>query len=381
MAGAEQVPNSQVDRISDQDGGIFPCGVPQRQTDRALTCPLSDFSTLKPDSSRSVNDAFANDYVERKRILHVFLKRLTEADFPGTDLACVYLSHLYRRNSKAKTLAANGIHIFQFLEFVKAIGRKSLIEITRRDIEAFVEFGQDRGLKPTSVKNKLGSVYAFYNWLVRENKMPAEVVARRFRIKVPDSLPQAMEPKDVRTLLSVFEAPRDRAMILVLLRTGMRIGELLRTRVRDVLFEDRKITIYEGEKNWTGRVVYLSEDALEALLAWMRVRDPEKPVLFYGQGRQSMCYSTARGIFFAGLNMAGLEHKGYHLHSLRHTFASELLNAGMRLEVLQQLLGHTSLEVTRRYARLTDRAREEEYFRAMTIIQRGEIHGHYRLDH
>jgi site-specific recombinase XerD len=64
-----------------------------------------------------------------------------------------------------------------------------------------------------------------------------------------------------------------------------------------------------------------------------------------------------------------LASKGYTLHQLRHTFASELLNAGMRLEVLQQLLGHSTVEVTRHYARLTDRTREEEYFRAMKRIE------------
>ena len=65
------------------------------------------------------------------------------------------------------------------------------------------------------------------------------------------------------------------------------------------------------------------------------------------------------------------------MHSLRHTFASELLNAGMRLEYLQLLLGHRNIEMTRRYARLTDKSREEEYFRAMAIIEQGGIHGDY----
>ena len=69
--------------------------------------------------------------------------------------------------------------------------------------------------------------------------------------------------------------------------------------------------------------------------------------------------------------------KGYTVHCLRHTFASELLHAGMRLECLQQLLGHQDIEVTRRYARLTDRTREEEYFRAMAIIERGGVDGEY----
>jgi site-specific recombinase XerD len=72
-----------------------------------------------------------------------------------------------------------------------------------------------------------------------------------------------------------------------------------------------------------------------------------------------------------------LQYKGYMIHSLRHTFASELLNAGMRLECLQLLLGHRDIEMTRRYARLTDKSREEEYFRAMTIIEQGGIHGAY----
>jgi integrase len=80
------------------------------------------------------------------------------------------------------------------------------------------------------------------------------------------------------------------------------------------------------------------------------------------------------------LSKARLSHKGYTLHCLRHTYASELLNAGMRLECLQQLLGHDNIEITRRYARLTDKTRKEEYFRAMAKIEKGEIHGSYRLD-
>jgi integrase/recombinase XerD len=104
-------------------------------------------------------------------------------------------------------------------------------------------------------------------------------------------------------------------------------------------------------------------------------------VIFYGQKYETLTYAAAQGMFRKYLKKAGLAHKGYSLHCLRHTFASELLNAGMRLECLQPLLGHTSVEVTRRYARLTDKTREEEYFRAMALIEKGEIHGNYRFDH
>ena len=75
---------------------------------------------------------------------------------------------------------------------------------------------------------------------------------------------------------------RDRALILVLLRTGMRIGELLGLKMRDLDVRERKIHIYEGEKNCLGRVVYLSDDALMALGLWLKKRDKTKEYLFYG---------------------------------------------------------------------------------------------------
>jgi hypothetical protein len=168
-------------------------------------------------------------------------------------------------------------------------------------------------------------------------------------------------------------------MIMVLLRTGIRIGELLRTRVADVQLDERKIHLVVGEKNRTGRVVYLSGDACQALKAWIKSWDPEKPLLFYGRGRGSLSHTAARVMFLRYLKKAGILEKGYSLHGLRHTCATELLNAGMRLECLQQLLGHSNLEQTRRYARLTDKTREEEYFRAMARIEGEEDHDCERI--
>jgi len=91
-----------------------------------------------------------------------------------------------------------------------------------------------------------------------------------------------------------------------------------------------------------------------------------------------LSYTAVRVRFAQYLEAAGLAPKGYSLHCLRHTCATELLNAGMRLECVQQLLGHSSIEMTRRYARLTDNTRREEYFRAMAIIEKGEPPGHHQ---
>jgi len=224
-------------------------------------------------------------------------------------------------------------------------------------------------------------MYAFLDFLIKRGVVDPDVTKRRMSIKLPDTLPRAIDPDDIKKLLSVVKHTRNRAMILTLLRTGMRIGELLETKVIDLNMKEKRIEIFEARKNRVGRIVYLSDDAIAALRAWLRTRDKNKEYIFYGRSsKEKLSYTSARNIFVKYLKKAQMADKGYSLHCLRHTFASELLNAGMRLECLQQLLGHATIEMTRRYARLTDNTRRKEYFKAMSIIEKGEIHGHYRFD-
>src|SRR5512143_2121231 len=315
-----------------------------------------------------------HNFAGKQRVLTRILGKLREADLPSIPSFTIYLQALHRRDVSACTLRTVFTGVHGFLVFLQKRGKISLSSLTVDDLEAFVESEQDRGLKPLSIRGRLHSVYAFLRYLLDRGMAPADVLARRIRIKLPTLLPRAMEAEDVKRLLGVLHKVRDAAMILVLLRTGMRIGELLRTRVSDVHLEERKIQLVVGEKNRTGRVVYLSADACQALKLWMRRRDPDKPWLFYGQGQGPLTYTAARVIFLRHLQKAGIAGKGYSLHALRHTCATELLNAGMRLECLQQLLGHSNVEQTRRYARLTDKTREEEYFRAMARIEREADH-------
>jgi integrase/recombinase XerD len=145
---------------------------------------------------------------------------------------------------------------------------------------------------------------------VEEGIVSAELFNRRIRLQLPERLPRAMDPDDLRKLLSVIDDIRDRAMILVLLRTGLRIGELLNTKMADVHIKERRIEIYEGEKNRLGRVVYLSDDATMALRKWLRKRNPGEEYLIYTRA-ETMSYSTARTIFLRYLVKAGLTDKGY----------------------------------------------------------------------
>ena len=307
------------------------------------------------------------------------LKRLVRMDLPGKDQVEAYLRHLTHGNRRPRTLYSRFGAIILFLGLIRESGRISLEAITRRDVEAFIEREQDRGIKITTIRTRLVSVQAFLRYLLEEGIVSAELFSRRIRLQLPERLPRAMDPDDLRKLLSVIEDIRDRALILVLLRTGLRIGELLNTKMADVHLQERRIEIYEGEKNRLGRVVYLSDDAVLALRRWFKQRNPGEEYLIYTR-TETMSYSTARTIFRRYLVQAGLADKGYSLHTLRHTFATEFLNAGMRLECLQVLLGHRSIEETRRYAQLTDKTREKEYFKAMSKIERRDRNGDDRYD-
>jgi integrase/recombinase XerD len=303
------------------------------------------------------------------------LQKISRLDPPGREHFESYMRHKWRMNHKPSTLKGSFSALRSFLIFYGGTGKR-LDDVASSDVEAFVEHVQDQGLKITTVRTRLHSLFAFLRFLIEQDIIDGRILKRKIKLKVPEFLPRAIAPGDVRKILGAIKDIRDRALILVLLRTGMRIGEVLRLTMRDLEVRERKIHIYEGEKNCLGRVVYLSDDALLALGLWLNKRDKSKEYLFYGL-RSHLCYTSARNIFTRYLRETELQHKGYTIHSLRHTFASELLNAGMRLECLQLLMGHRDIELTRRYARLTDKSREEEYFRAMEIIEQGGIHGAY----
>ena len=354
--------------------------LPTFNSNNPLTNPPSDHSAHLENEAIFVQPvAPAAKSSVRQQVLDRILDKICEQDLLGKSYVEQYLRHQYRRNCKANTLKQSATSLVQFLTFFAGKGNIVLEQLTREDLEAFVEDLQDRGMKPTTVNTRLRGVYAFLRYLILEYKIVSwELMERKIRLKLPDRLPRAIDAQHIEQLLSVIDNSRNRALILILLRTGMRIGELLNCKVDDVDLAEQKILIYQSDKTSVGRVVYYSNDAQQALLAWLRNRDPLKQRLFYGsRGTNPLCYEAARSMFIKYLQKAELQHNGYTLHCLRHTFATDLLNARMPLECLRVLLGHSNLEITRRYARLSDKTREEEYFAAMQQILKGDDDEHH----
>jgi len=328
------------------------------------------------------NAIFRENSFKNPKVKH-YLRLLDECGIQWSVIEHIseFFRCLVRRNLRITTIEHYFHGLKRFFLFVKSLNLIRLEFVDRDHLGAFIEYLQDDNLSSSTINSYLRSLYTFFGFLTEKNVINPEIMKNKFRLKMPDILPKAIDPDDIKLFLSVINTVRERALLLVLLRTGMRIGELLGTKIIDINFAEKKIEIPQAQKTYEGRIVYMADDACSALKNWLKERLPNREYIFYGSGnREKLSYHMARVLFVKYMQKAGLSHKGYTLHCLRHTYASELLNAGMRLECLQILLGHQDIEMTRRYARLTDNTRKNEYFKAMEIIEKGEIDGHYKFD-
>ena len=356
-----------------------------QSSNHSFLFPLEDHANIDAESIRTLFAPSAGAFYvyhpsKRRRALNVAVDKLEASCLPGFEYVISYLYDKYRRNHSVSSLSQTGQTLHSFLSFFKALERRDINEIKRSDIAAYVEHEQERGLKINSVRNHLHTLYAFLQYLVDNDVLPADILQKKIRIKLPVVLPRAIPTEDLQKILQSITSERDRALILLLLHTGMRIGELLSVKMADIILSERKILLYLAEKNLHGRIVYYSSAAEQALIKWLALRKITSEYLFYGNGGQKLSYVAAWMIMKEAVQQAGLEQKGYSLHSLRHTFATNMLNAGLRLEVLQQLLGHLTIDITLQYARISNVTREDAYFKAMAIIEKGDSHEHDRVN-
>ncbi|RZW24422.1 MAG: hypothetical protein EX260_04075 [Desulfobulbaceae bacterium] len=278
----------------------------------------------------------------KRRVLDRWTERIAASGLPGTDIVADYLHDKYIKNLSFHTIVHSGSTILAFLRFLDTRG-SSLLTLTRRQIGAFVEYEQDKGLKVVSIIFHLRVIYALVAYLVEQQLIAPELITSKVRMQEPDALPKAIADEDIKALFAAVHSIRDRALLILLYRTGMRIGELLQVKVDDIILSEQTILLYVGSKNYEGREVYYSSDAEQALKDWLRTRDKTKRYLFYGRSDQPLSYGSAWAVMRKALERAGLSDKGYSLHNLRHTFATDMINHGMRVEVLQKILGHQDI--------------------------------------
>jgi len=213
-------------------------------------------------------------------------------------------------------------------------------------------------------------VRAFYDYLQREEVIKGEnPVRKRYSLRLPRPLPRFLNDDEVAMLFEVVIKVRDRAIFMLMLRTGLRVEEVSRLTLGAVDLKRNKIFVNQG-KGGKDRVVYISADAHRALVDYLqhRLLSKSKGLFLVEKGTCRGTPISVRGIqkrieYYS--DKAGLQ---VSCHKLRHTMATQMLNAESELSTIQDLLGHRLVTTTQRYCRVCNLKVQRDYHRAMVFI-------------
>jgi len=242
--------------------------------------------------------------------------------------------------------------------------------VTHRKIAEYVDYLLGRRLRPKTVNCYLNSVCQFYHYLADEEGLPIVNPVRKPNImKLPRGLPKHLNDEQIGTLFKHLAGPRDRAMFALMLRCGLRVEEVAHLLLGNLDLKRRTLHIQDG-KGAKDRIVYISNDALQALLEYLRVRPANKVkrVFLVEKGPLTGQPLSIRGIQKRMEHYARKANLKISCHHLRHTMATQMLNADADLATIQDLLGHNSIRTTQRYCRVSNLKVQRDYFKAMERI-------------
>ena len=243
-------------------------------------------------------------------------------------------------------------------------------ETTYRKIIAYMDYLLGKRLKPKTVNCYLNSVCQFYHYLAEEEEVPIVNPVKKPNImKLPRGLPKHLKEEQIEILFKNLKGPRDRAMFMIMLRCGLRVEEVAHLSLGNIDLKRRILFVQDG-KGAKDRIVYISNDALAALLEYLRVRPANKvkKVFLVEKGPLTGQSLSIRGIQKRMEYYANKTNLRISCHHLRHTMATQMLNADTDLSTIQDLLGHNSIRTTQRYCRISNPKVRRDYFKAMEVI-------------
>ena len=225
-------------------------------------------------------------------------------------------------------------------------------------------------LKPKTINCHLACIRVFYDYLYHEEAIKvANPVKRGSALRMPKPLPQHLRDEEVIVFFDAIGNPRDRAMFKVMLRCGLRVEEVANLHVYDLDLNRNRIFVRNG-KGGKDRVVYVSGDAYEAIVNYLRVRPLSRAKGLFLVEKGSF---TGKPISVRGIQKR-MEYYGritglkVSCHHLRHTMATQLLNAEAQVTTIQDLLGHNGISTTERYCSVSNLKVMRDYFKAMEAI-------------
>ena len=242
--------------------------------------------------------------------------------------------------------------------------------VTKDEILEYLKYLDQFDYKNTSIARHITVLRSFYSYLVENKVLSSNVFHRVRNPKTKRRLPNTLNLEELKKLLDFEDAksPREleeRAIFELLYATGMRVSELSNIQLKDIDLKEKSIrTLGKGSKE---RIVYFGEYALAALNDYLRVRNELKPkenYLFINTKGERLKRASIEAIVSKRVQKIALHH---HIspHTLRHTFATNMLETGSDIRSVQELLGHSSLSTTQIYTHLTSDYLKSQYYKNM----------------
>lgn len=246
-------------------------------------------------------------------------------------------------------------------ELVAYFGLVESAEVDGRTLVAYAtHLSATRGLAPATVKRRLACARCLFRRLARRSAIPADPFAGvEIRIRVPDRLPRCLTTSEIARLVEASEATTllTRLAAILMFATGMRVGELVAVRLADIDLDRGMIRIV-GKGDRQRQVIIPDERTAGIIRDYIRdhrANGSTTDRLFLGADGRPLSTATIRVRLRSLGNAAGLT-RAVTPHMLRHTAATELLEAGVDIRFVQRLLGHRSILTTQLYTHVSDRA-------------------------
>ena len=243
-------------------------------------------------------------------------------------------------------------------------------EVDRNKIAEYTDHLLCKRLKPKTINCHLACIRVFYDYLHHEEGMGVNnPIKRGSSLRMPRPLPKHLRDEEVVSLFDSIKKPRDQAIFRIMLRCGLRVDEVANLYISDLDLKRNKIFVRNG-KGRKDRVVYVSRDAYEAIVNYLRVRPMTKTkrLFLVEKGPYMGKPISVRGIqkrieYFSWIT--GID---VSCHQLRHTMATQMLNAEATVSSIQALLGHNGINTTERYCSVSNIKVMRDYFKAMEVI-------------
>jgi len=283
-----------------------------------------------------------------------------------TDAIISYRRYLKRRNYSAHTVKNYMNRLKKFVLWVDV----PLEQVNYEQVLLYIDWLIGKRLTATTINCHLFCISGFYQYLHYEKGLKTvNPVKKRSTLRVPKPLPRHVKDEELSLFFKVVKGFRDRAIFMLMLRCGLRVEEVAHLKLPAIDLKRRSLIILQG-KGGKSRVVYLSKDAYDALVAYLKVRKANKTqeLFLVEKGVYKGQSISVRGIqkrmeYYA--RKAGVP---ISCHQLRHTMATQMLNADAQLETIQDLLGHNWVTTTQRYCKVSNLKVKRDYYKAMEIV-------------